>query len=96
MARGRPASVARSDNASAHGAASLEYIDEKLVLRPVVVDADPDGYPCFELRDAIVYSRNGKRMANLLVAELEGPFTIQGTLRLNKTHKALRMYTPMA
>lgn len=70
-------------------APTSDFIDVSNVLKPSVPDQDPDDWPCFELKDAVVYSKDGKRFASLLLAELEGPFTIQGTLHLTSEQSTL-------
>lgn len=67
---------------------SLESVDhnqtlwrqESSVLKTVPKDLPEDDWPVFELKDAVVLSKDGQRLENLLDVGSRGPFTIRGTV----------------
>lgn len=58
---------------------SIKYMQEQQVIRPPAPGVPANDRPCFLLTEAIVYNKDGQ-MANLLHAELEGPFMIRGIM----------------
>lgn len=58
---------------------SIEYMQEQQVIRPPAAGVPANDRPCFLLTEAVVYNKHGQ-MANLLHAELEGPFMIRGIM----------------
>lgn len=68
---------------------AVEYLSEDKVLKPVSKGQDPDDWPCFVLGNAVVYSKDGARLANLLHTEEEGPFMMRGILEVDKDFRKL-------
>ena len=79
MARNRRFSTVSVDEVEERGN-EIKYIPETEALRPVGKKVHPDDYPCFVLEDTTVYLQDGKTIANLLNAELEGAFVVRGRL----------------
>ncbi|KAI9734471.1 MAG: hypothetical protein M1818_006860 [Claussenomyces sp. TS43310] len=67
-------------------------VGEEDILRPVSNKQHPDDWPCFLLKDAIIYRKDGKSIGNLLNAELDGPFTIYGTLEVGEGLDHLQLH----
>lgn len=67
-----------------------KFTNESAILKPADVKIHPDEWPCFLLGEAVVYGGDGKTLANLLDAELDGPLVVRGQLHLNKDQKHLR------
>ena len=82
--RGRRSSTISVDEIERRGN-KKKHIPEAEVLRPVGKQAHPDDYPCFVLEDATVFLQDGKTIANLLNAELQGPFVVRGRLVVDVT-----------
>ncbi|KAK4225490.1 hypothetical protein QBC38DRAFT_263439 [Podospora fimiseda] len=59
------------------------YAKECNLLKPVAVDSDDTDWPIFVIKDATVYRRDGRTMANPLMAHWEGPYIIRGTLEVD-------------
>lgn len=55
----------------------IRWTRESSLLRPVPNDTHSDDWPCFVLTDAVIYDKTGK-LANVLHADLEGPFVVRG------------------
>jgi hypothetical protein len=68
----------------------MNPLNENLLLKPADQQIDPDEWPCYVLKDAIVYRKDGKTPTNLLHTELEGPFILRGQLKVSKEQKANR------
>ncbi|KAG0648863.1 hypothetical protein D0Z07_4976 [Hyphodiscus hymeniophilus] len=79
MERSRRFSTISVNEAEVHGN-KIKYIAETEALRRVGKNLHPDDYPCFVLEDTTVYLQDGKTVANLLNAELQGPFVVRGRL----------------
>ena len=63
----------------------VNLIDETTVLARLASDKeDSDNWPCFVLTDATILHKDGKRLANPLFVDTEGPFIIRGNLELEK------------
>ena len=63
---------------------SARYTNEATILKPADVNVHTDEWPCFALKQAVVYRADRKVLANLLDAELDGPFVVHGELYLEK------------
>ncbi len=54
------------------------------MLKPASRDLDDDEWPCFVLKDAIIYHQDGVRIANPLLVDVHGPFVIRGHLAIDE------------
>jgi hypothetical protein len=87
MARRRRPTPTSGDNETPN---TTLVIDEEDILLPSIEDQPPDDWPCYILENAVVYNEDGKTHANLLHAELNGPFTIRGSLKVPKQFRSRR------
>lgn len=62
--------------------------NESRILKPANIRVHTDDWPCFALKGVVVYREDGKSLANLLDAELDGPLIVQGQLHLEKGQKS--------
>ena len=63
------------------------------MLKPVSKDTDDDEWPCFVLKDAVIYHKDGVRVANPLLVDIEGPFMVRGLLNIDEDDlEPLRMF----
>ncbi|KAI1853635.1 hypothetical protein JX266_001619 [Neoarthrinium moseri] len=69
---------------------ALTYYKETQVIRPAPANVHPNDWPLFLLTEAAVYNRHGQ-LANLLEADLEGPFMIRGLLAVESDQSKLLM-----
>lgn len=81
---------ASSQSQSQSQSQTMRLLSEEEVLQPAPWGISTDDWPIYLLKDAVVYSKDGKTPANLLHAELEGPFSIHGKLEVDKEHNHLR------
>jgi hypothetical protein len=58
----------------------VRWRQEKSVLKSVPSTSDNNGWPIFQLRDAVVFNKDGETMENALSVGFRGPFIIRGTL----------------
>lgn len=66
---------------------------ESALLKPVSKDTDDDEWPCFVLKDAVIYQKDGVRIANPLLVDIEGPFIVRGHLDIDEEDlEPLRMF----
>ncbi|KAK3995093.1 hypothetical protein QBC44DRAFT_378911 [Cladorrhinum sp. PSN332] len=56
---------------------------ECTLLKPVAVGSDDSEWPAFVIKDATVYRRDGRTLANPLMAHMEGPYIIRGMLEVD-------------
>jgi hypothetical protein len=56
-----------------------KYLKESSVFKSVRAEKIDDDYPCFLLKDVTITKPDGT-VGNLLYAELEGPYLVQGQL----------------
>lgn len=89
MAGRRRAVTISSDDEPPRANRMVKCLNEQLVLKPASKDLHPDDWPIFVLNDAVVLSKSGKTFANLLQAELEGPFIVRGRLEVDKDFRHL-------
>ena len=61
-----------------------KYTDETTILKPANIHTHTDEWPCFVLKEVVVYKENHRTLANLLDAELDGPLVVRGELHLDK------------
>lgn len=68
-----------------------KFVDETQVLKPIRSDVagNSDDWPIFRLKECVIYKSDCKTMVSLLEAELEGPFTVRGLLRVDKKTRSL-------
>ncbi len=67
------------------------------MLKPVSKETDDDEWPCFVLKDAVIYHKDGVRIANPLLVDMEGPFIVRGYLNIDeKDLEPLRMFPTSA
>jgi len=95
MARKAATTVASDNDASSQSQSQSQsqtarLLSEEEVLQPAPWGISTDDWPIYLLKDAVVYSKDGKTPANLLHAELEGPFSIHGKLEVDREHGHLR------
>lgn len=72
---------------SAGGNSRPTYHNETTILRQlkdIPDNADSDNWPCFVLSNATVYHKDGKRMANPLLALPEKPIVVRGKLEVDQ------------
>lgn len=84
MARWKNKSITSDKNIYQHIVPTSDPVGEDEILKPVPQEQHPDDWPCFVLDDAAVYSKDRNSQGNILNAELDGPFTICGNLRLRE------------
>jgi hypothetical protein len=46
-----------------------------------------DDWPCFVLTNAVIYDKTRTNLANVLFADLEGPFVVRGFLEVEEQDK---------
>lgn len=69
------------------------WMDETRVLQPLSSNSeDSNDWPCFVLKDAVVLHKDGKRLANPLLIDTEGPFIVRGKLEVDREQRH-RKYT---
>ncbi|KAH6892218.1 hypothetical protein B0T10DRAFT_457933 [Thelonectria olida] len=61
----------------------VQWRQEKSVLRTVPSASDSNGWPIFQLTDAVVLNKDGETMENALSVGFKGPFIIRGTLLID-------------
>ena len=72
---------------------ALRLKKESAMLKPVSKDSDDDEWPCFVLKDAVIYHKDGVRIANPLLVDIEGPFIVRGLLTIDEDDlEPLRMF----
>ena len=64
--------------------------NEEEVLQPVSVETHLDDWPCFVLKDAVVFKKDSLLLGNLLHAETDGPLIVRGSLEVDKDFRGLR------
>lgn len=78
----------------------LRYRPEATVLHTLPPDTHEDEWPTFELKDAVVYNKDGVQMKNALDVLLEGPFVMRGRMILEdaeqRKHCTMERSFPMA
>lgn len=71
----------------------MKYVPEAIVLEKATAN-DPDEWPCFVLRDAVVYRKTADgrlEIANVCNVDLDGPFIVRGRLEVDmEEHRDLR------
>jgi hypothetical protein len=88
---GRRAVTSSSEDEAERPSRKIPRLTEEDVLQSTSKELDPDNWPCFVLREAVVYGKDGRTPANLLHAELEGPLTVRGILEVDKDFRHLSM-----
>jgi hypothetical protein len=69
------------------------WVKENTVLKPVTPGSDDSTWPVFVLKEATIYRKDGRTLANPLMAHLEGPYIIRGVLEVDDSeHYSRRMY----
>src|SRR4051812_25975122 len=68
-----------------------QCISEENVLPPKDEDDDDDSWPEFSLAQVTIYNQQSLDHANLLEAELDGPFIVKGYLHLEDDQEHLGM-----
>lgn len=58
----------------------IHWLKESSVVRSVPKDLPSDSWPSFELRDAVVYDKEGKVLENALNVGAQGPYIVRGLL----------------
>jgi hypothetical protein len=86
---GKPKQPAHTNGGARRTLKDGESWNELDVLRPVAVGSNHDNWPCFVLKDAVIFDEDGE-LANLLHAEIDGPLTVRGQLEVDKEFKNLR------
>ncbi len=81
-----PKRASAVNGSAARNNAPRRIMKEQQILQQAV-GRDTDNWPLYILEDATVYGKDKRTFASLLHAELEGPFTIRGTLVLEKANK---------
>lgn len=94
MTRNPSTTVGGGVNDDSTASLAPKCLSEEEVLRPVSRTVNSDDWPIFLLKDAVVYGKDDKTPANLLNAELEGPFTIRGKLVVDRDYHHLRKQPP--
>lgn len=92
---GRPRRRRDSDSTVASvDTGSIEYVDETQVLKKLRQSelSDSDSWPCFVLKDAVVYRKteDGQlEIANVCNVDLDGPLIVRGLLEIDpQEHKS--------
>jgi hypothetical protein len=63
----------------------VPYVPELSILKGLAADnEDSDDWPIFRLSEAVILYSDGRRLANPLFVEGEGPFIIQGKLEVDE------------
>ncbi|KAK4148076.1 uncharacterized protein C8A04DRAFT_8602 [Dichotomopilus funicola] len=65
------------------------WIKEQTVLKPAPQDVPDSDWPCYVLRDATIYRKDGETLANPLLVHLEGPLVIRGIFDVDDVEEAL-------
>jgi hypothetical protein len=60
----------------------IRWKKESSVLKPAPRDISDNDWPCYVLKDATVYRKDGKTLANPLLVHLEGPLVVRGILEV--------------
>ena len=69
-----------SDELSDTERLKITFISEHSVVKSADREISPDDWPIIDLEDATIYHQDG-RIANLLNAELQGPFRLRGRIQ---------------
>lgn len=88
---GRRAVTSSSDDEAERLSRKILRQTEEDVLQAVSKELDSDNWPCFVLKEAVVYGKDGRTPTNLLHAELEGPLMVRGKLEVDKEFRHLSM-----
>jgi hypothetical protein len=88
---GRRAVTCSSEDEAERPSRKVPRLTEEDVLQSAPKDLDPDNWPCFVLKEAVVYGKDGRTPTNLLDAELEGPLCVRGKLEVDKEFRHLSM-----
>ncbi|KAH7152319.1 hypothetical protein B0J13DRAFT_522618 [Dactylonectria estremocensis] len=92
--RNRRASTSSVDTVDEN---QILWRQETSVLRSVPKLSDSNNWPIFELRDAVVLSKDGQTIENALNVGTRGPFIVRGTLIIDdpsqKQHLIMRVRT---
>ncbi|TPX13461.1 uncharacterized protein E0L32_006191 [Thyridium curvatum] len=62
----------------------IKWTKESAVLKKVSPNTDSNEWPCFVLSDAVAYHKDGRRIANILKVDLNGPFILRGKLEIDE------------
>lgn len=81
----RKASSAVSNDAGA--SSPPRVLSEEEVLQSAPRVDNTDDWPIYLLTNAVVYGKDPETPVNLLHAELDGPFTVRGQLRVEAKNK---------
>ncbi|KAK7432770.1 hypothetical protein QQZ08_000631 [Neonectria magnoliae] len=75
--------------------AQVFWRQETSVLRSVPTNSDSNGWPVFELKDAVVLNKDGHTLENALEVRTKGPFIVRGNLIIDepsqKEHLIMRV-----
>jgi hypothetical protein len=82
--------VASSKDEVAGHPKNAKLWSEEEVLQPVSPQANPNDWPCFVLKEAVVYKKDSPILGNLLHAEADGPMIVRGNLEVDKDLRGLR------
>jgi hypothetical protein len=91
----------RGTNSSTESVAldQLRYRTESTVLKPVSPDTPEDNWPTFELDDAVILGKDGRKLENALDVILNGPFIVRGRMLLEdeeqRSHLVTRVRAPV-
>jgi hypothetical protein len=88
---GRRALTSSSEDEAERPLRKIPCLKEEDVLQYTSKDLDSDNWPCFVLKEAVVYGKDGRTLTNLLNAELEGPLMVRGKLEVDREFRHLSM-----
>ncbi|KAF4585738.1 defective in methylation-7 protein [Ophiocordyceps camponoti-floridani] len=69
----------------------VRWRQEASIVRTVAKDLAADEWPVFELRDAVVFNRDGETLENALHVALRGPFMIRGHLIIDDPSQKIHL-----
>lgn len=80
----------------------IRWRQETSILKSVPKLSDNDYWPIFELKDAVVFNKDGQTMENALSVGSRGPFIVRGTViiddeaqKIRRESRVLRPVPPM-
>src|SRR4051812_29090710 len=84
-----PISVDGEENqySISHATKDTRCLKERTVFKPASGQLSEDHFPSFLLKNVVVYKEDRVTFANLLNAELEGPFFVRGLLAIEDNEK---------
>lgn len=66
----------------------IPLMNETKILRPLASNSEnSNDWPCFVLTDAVILHKDGKRLANPLLIDTDGPYIVRGKLEVEKEQR---------